>query len=117
MAQDDLPGSDVSFQDAGVSGLGAALVNLSPGGCCLRFMLFELPAALTRGSLLSSLKLLHPSLDRRPIRGRIAWRTDASPHALIGVQFLDMHQETLASIHRFLEASLSREGLAQEKPN
>jgi hypothetical protein len=70
---------------------------------------FDLPSHLVPGSLISSLKLLHPALDRRPIRGRVAWRAEAHPHTLIGVQFLEVSPETRTSIVAFLEAARSSE--------
>ncbi len=109
MTPDDLFSSHIAFQDTGVPSLGAALLNISPGGCCLRFMKFDLPTHLAAGSLISSLKLLHPALDRRPIRGRVAWRAESHPHTLIGVQFLEVSPETRASIQAFLETTRSRE--------
>lgn len=109
MSPDDLLSSHIAFQDAGIPNLGAALLNISPGGCCLRFMGFDLPGDLAPGTLISSLKLLHPALDRRPIRGRVAWRAEAHPHTLIGVQFLEVSTETRTSIETFLEATRSRE--------
>ncbi len=109
MSPEDLLSSHIAFQDSGIPSLGAALLNISPGGCCLRFMGFDLPAQLASGSLISSLKLLHPALDRRPIRGRVAWRRDSHPHTLIGVQFLEVPPETRTSIQAFLETARSRE--------
>lgn len=110
MTPEDLLSSHIAFQEAGIPSLGAALLNISPGGCCLRFIVFDLPGTLAPGTLISSLKLLHPALDRRPIRGRVAWRREAHPHILVGVQFLEVSPETQTSIRTFLEADRSREG-------
>lgn len=107
MTPDDLLSSHIAFQDAGIPSLGAALLNISPGGCCLRFMGFDLPGGLVPGTLISSLKLLHPALDRRPIRGRVAWRSEAHPYTLIGVQFLEVAPETHVSIRSFLDTARS----------
>jgi c-di-GMP-binding flagellar brake protein YcgR len=89
-------------------GLAAALLDISTGGCCLKLQGFDVPAGLAPGSLLSSIKLLHPTFDGTPITGRIAWRKDQPPHALLGVQFLDMRPITLQSVQSFVKSHLSR---------
>jgi hypothetical protein len=92
---------------AALPGMGAALVNISLGGCCLRLVRSELPEGLAPGCYLPSLKLLHPELDSTPIEGRIAWLRDERPHLLVGIEFAHVRAVTLASIRAYLEVNRS----------
>lgn len=108
VARDEAASSRFLSQDATFMGLGAALLDISIGGCCLKLLRFDVPVDLAPGSLLSSIKLLHPAFDGSPISARIAWRNDEPPHVLLGIQFLDMRPTTLESVRSFVESNLNR---------
>jgi hypothetical protein len=88
--------------------IGATLIDISAGGCCLRLTRCELPFDISSDSYISSIKLLHPELDSTPIQGRIAWSRVAPPHMLMGIQFTRIRPATLASIQVYLEATRTK---------
>jgi len=90
---------------ASLPGAGAALVNISPGGCCLRLIRSELPSGIVPGSCLPSIKLLHPELDSTPMEGRVAWAREEAPNVLVGIQFTHVRTATLASIQAYVDGN------------
>lgn len=90
-----------------IPGAGAALVDISPGGCCLRLTRSEAPDGIAPGSFLTAIKLLHPDLDSTPIEGRIAWSREEPPCVLVGVQFTHVRPTTLASIQAYVDGNRS----------
>jgi c-di-GMP-binding flagellar brake protein YcgR len=100
--QGEVAAPSSSFAGGSLPGLGAALMNLSTGGCCLRIARSELPFGLHPEHHYPSIKLLHPELDSSPIRGRVAWFREEPPHLLVGIQFLQMQPETQQSIQAYL---------------
>lgn len=101
--QDDAEHPRPSVHDVGLPGMGATLLDISAGGCCLRLAHCDTPLQLGPEHTLSSIKLLHPDLEASPIGGRIAWSRTAPPHVLLGIQFTHIQPSTLASIQRYLE--------------
>jgi c-di-GMP-binding flagellar brake protein YcgR len=102
LAGEALQGSPASPHNVILPGLGAALVNLSMGGCCLRIVRSDSPFNFHPDHQFPSIKLLHPGLESSPIRGRVAWSREEPPHLLIGVQFLLMQKETRTAIQSYL---------------
>lgn len=96
-------GSHLAALDVSLPGVGAALLNISLGGCCVRLPRYDLPFRLDPGSHISSLRLLHPQLESSPIQGRIVWSTEVPPNILIGIQFMQIRPSTLESIRLLVE--------------
>jgi c-di-GMP-binding flagellar brake protein YcgR len=92
-----------SMHNVSIPGMGAALVDISTGGCCLRLPGFEVPFSVNPECHVSSIKLLHPDLDNAPIQGRIAWSREKPPYVLIGIQFTQIRPKTLESIRSYVE--------------
>jgi hypothetical protein len=101
--------ADGTRPSAALPGLGAALVNISAGGCCLRLIRSELPDGFAPGCYLPSLKLLHPELDSTPIEGRIAWLREEPPHMMVGIEFEHVRAITMASIRAYLGVNRSEQ--------
>lgn len=106
--QDDPLHPKPFMPDVSLPGMGAILMNISAGGCCLRLPRFEIPSSIRPGCQLSSIKLLHPTLDNSPIKGRIAWSREDPPYVLIGVQFMHIQSATQESIRSYINACRSR---------
>ena len=98
-------GASATSANVALPGIGAALVDISAGGCCLRLTRCELPFDISPDCHISSIKLLHPDLDSTPLTGRIAWARVAPPHLLMGIQFTRIRPATLASIQAYLDAT------------
>jgi len=92
---------------ASLPGAGASLVDISPGGCCLRLIRSEVPDGVAPGSFLASIKLLHPDLDSTPIEGRIAWSREEPPSVLVGIQFTHVRPTTAVSIQTYVDGNRS----------
>jgi hypothetical protein len=92
--------------DVHLPSMGAALMDISMGGCCLRLPGFEVPAGFRPEHHISSIKLLHPELDNSPIKGRIVWSREKRLDVLIGVQFTKVEAATMDSIQAFVKQRL-----------
>jgi hypothetical protein len=99
------PLSPQTAHNVSIPGMGAALLDISTGGCCLRLPRFEVPFNVNPECHISSIKLLHPELDSTPIKGRIAWTKEDPAYVLIGVQFTQIRPGTLDSIRSYIENS------------
>ncbi len=96
-----------SVHNVSLPGMGAALMDISASGCCLRISRGDFPFSSSPERHISSIKLLHPDLESTPIGGRIAWYRDDPPFILIGIQFTHIRPMTLESIHSYVEAHRS----------
>ena len=108
MAHDDATHSCAFPDDVILLNMGATLVNISAGGCCLRLSRSDLPFAVSPGCYIPFIKLLHPNLDSPPVKGRVAWSKEEPHHVLVGIQFTELHPEALKSIHSYTETCSSK---------
>ena len=107
--RDRSPQAHPSAHNVSIPGMGAALMDISAGGCCLRLSSHDVPFNVGPECHISSIKLLHPDLDSSPIKGRIAWSREDPPYVLVGIQFTQIQPATLESIHSYVESCRSKQ--------
>lgn len=103
LVDDDPASPGPATCNVGLPGMGAALVDISTGGCCLRLVRSDIMYSLDPDRHIPSIKLLHPDLESSPIGGRIAWSKEDPPYVFIGIQFTHVRPATLDSIHSYIE--------------
>lgn len=103
LVDDDPASQQTAACNVSLPGMGAVLIDISTGGCCLRLIRSDVPYNVDPDRHIPSIKLLHPDLEGSPIGGRIAWSRDAPPYVLLGIQFTHIRPATLDSIHSYIE--------------